>query len=105
MRHKYNAVKSNHDGITFDSKLEGSYYLYLKQLKAVGEVVQFLRQVPFYLPGPTRYVVDFQVFWKDGSVEFVDVKGMETPAFKKSKKQVEDLYAPITIKVVKKGDF
>lgn len=105
VRHKYKAVRTELDGIKFDSKLEGKYYLYLKQLKMAGEVVQFLRQVPFHLPGGTRYVVDFQVFWKDGRVEFIDVKGMETAAFKKSKKQVEELYQPITVKVLKKGDF
>lgn len=104
-RHKYNTQRVEYDGINFDSKLEGDYYLYLKKLKQCGEVVQFLRQVPFHLPGNTRCVVDFQVFWADGNVEFIDVKGRELDSFIKNKKQVEDLYNPIKIKVVKRGDF
>jgi len=105
IRHKYGAIRTEYDGISFPSKLEGNYYLYLKQLKAAGEVIQFLRQVPFHLPGNTRYVVDFMIFWKDGNIDFTDVKGKETPEFIKNKKQVEDLYFPITIKVVKRGEF
>lgn len=105
LRHKYRAKPTKVDNIRFPSLLESRYYTYLKQLKTSGEIIQFLRQVPFHLPGNTKYVVDFQVFWKDGTVEFIDVKGMETNAFIKAKKQVEDLYAPIEIKVVKKGEF
>lgn len=105
LKHKYNAVSVNTDGIRFASKLESNYYLYLKQLKRAGEVIQFLRQTPFHLPGKVTYRVDFQVFWKGGNVEFVDVKGQETKDFIRNKKMVEDLYAPIEIKVVKKGDF
>lgn len=66
-----------------------------------GEVIFFLRQVPFHLPGNVRYVVDFVEFLASGQVDFVDVKGMETPEFKLKKKQVECLY-PIEIKIVKK---
>ena len=105
IRHKYGAVKIEYDGIMFRSTLEGNYYLYLKQLKRAGEVIQFLRQVPFHLPGQTKYTVDFEVFWKDGTVEFIDVKGVELDSFVKNKKQVEDIYAQIKIKVIKKGDF
>jgi len=105
LRHKFGAKRVEYDGIKFDSTLEGKYYLYLKQLKMAGEVIVFLRQVPFHLPGGTTYRVDFQVFWKDGTVTFPDVKGMLTKDFIMKKKQVEDLYSPIEITVVKKGDF
>lgn len=101
MRHKYNAVKTKLDGITFDSKAEARRYEALKQLKQDGEIVQFLRQIPFYLPGGVRYVCDFQIFWADGRVTFEDVKGMVTTLFTAKKKMVEDLYAPITIDIVK----
>ena len=101
MRHKYNAVRTERHGIKFDSKMEARYYDNLLLRKQAGEVIAFLRQVPFHLPGNTRYVVDFQEFWSDGSVHFIDVKGMETAQFKMKKKQVEELYAPIKIEVVK----
>lgn len=69
-------------------------------MQKLGEVIFFLRQVPFDLPGGTKYFADFQVFYADGTVSFVDVKGVSTQMFIMKKKQVESLY-PITIEVVK----
>lgn len=99
-RHKFNAKQSESDGITFSSKAERAYYNRLKLLQQSGEVLFFLRQTPIHLPGNTKYLVDFQVFYADGTVAFIDVKGMSTPMFVLKKKQVEDLY-PITIEIVK----
>ena len=95
-RHKYHAVRTELDGIKFPSKKEALYYQRLKNLKRAGEVVFFLRQVPFYLPGGVKYVVDFQVFYADGSVAFIDVKGMRTATYKAKKKMVEALF-PVEI--------
>lgn len=97
--HKFNAVRVEYDGIKFDSKKEGNYYLDLKMAKQSGELLFFLRQVPFHLPGRVTYRIDFQEFWADGSVRFVDVKGMKTKDFIMKKKMVEDLY-PVEIEVV-----
>lgn len=101
LRHKYGAIRDEHDGLKFSSRAEGRYYLYLKARKAAGEVVTFLMQVPFHLPGGVRYVADFLVFEADGTVRFVDVKGVETASFKTKRRLVETLYAPITIETVK----
>lgn len=101
VKHKYQAKPMTLDGIRFDSKAEGRYYSSLKLRVKAGEVVFFLRQVPFYLPGGVKYVVDFQEFHSDGTVHFVDVKGMETESFKAKKRMVENLY-PLEIEVVKK---
>lgn len=101
VRNKYNAVRVELDGFRFDSKAEGRYYLDLKRRKEDGEIIQFLRQVPFHLPGNTRYVVDFVEFHADGSVHFVDVKGRPNETFKLKKRQVDHLYAPIEIECVK----
>jgi hypothetical protein len=96
-RHKFNAVKTERDGITFSSKKEARRYDELKLLEKAGEVIFFLRQIPFHLPGGVKYVCDFQVFWRDGSVTFEDTKGYKTDMYKAKKKQVEALY-PIEIK-------
>lgn len=101
VRHKYNATRTELDGIKFSSKREAGFYAVLKAGVEQGTVVQFLRQVPFHLPGGTRYVCDFLVFYPDGSCSFIDVKGMETESFKLKRKMVEALYAPIRIEVVK----
>lgn len=99
-KHKFNASRCENDSIKFGSKAESAYYNRLKFLKQSGEVLFFLRQVPFDLPGNTKYIVDFQVFYADGTVAFIDVKGMSTPMFILKQKQVEELY-PIKIEIVK----
>lgn len=100
-RHKYGAKRTDYDGRNYASKLEAAYAKKLDLRVAAGDVVFYLWQVPFHLPGDVKYVVDFQEFHSDGSVHFIDVKGMETPQFKAKKKMVEALY-PVTIEVVKK---
>jgi hypothetical protein len=97
-KHKYHATRTECDGIKFDSKKEAAYYGKLKMLKQAGEVLFFLRQVPFHLPGGVTYRVDFQEFHADGTIRFVDVKGMQTPEFKAKKKMVEALY-PVEIEI------
>ncbi len=103
-RHKFNAITTEVDDILFHSQLEAEYYKHLKLLVMAKEVVFFLRQVPFHLPGKTTYRVDFQVFYTDETVGFIDVKGVETKEFIRAKKQVEALY-PVEIEVIKKGQF
>jgi hypothetical protein len=99
IRHKFHATPTTYDGIRFDSKKEGDYYLALKLRVRAGQIVFFLRQVPFHLPGGTVYRVDFQEFHSDGTVHFVDVKGVRTEGYIRSKKQVEALY-PVEIEEV-----
>jgi len=97
IRHKFNAVITERDGMKFHSKKEAAFYddLKIAQHKD-GWVLFFLRQVPFHLPGNVKYVCDFQVFYKDGSVDFIDVKGKRTAQYIRNKKMVEALY-PIKI--------
>lgn len=94
--HKFNAVRTERDGIKFASKREAKHYDVLKELQASGVVLFFLRQVPFHLPGGVKYVCDFLVFFADGSCQVRDAKGMPTPLYIAKKKMVEATY-PITI--------
>jgi Protein of unknown function (DUF1064) len=95
-RHKFNAIPTTIDGIRFGSKREAHYYATLKLAKSSGELLFFLRQIPFALPGNVTYRCDFAEFWKNGEVRFIDVKGMKTPMYILKKKQVEALY-PVKI--------
>ena len=97
--HKFNAIQTICDGISFPSKKQAKYYQDLKLRKVAGEITFFLREVPFDLPGNTKYRVDFQEFHSDGTVHFVDVKGYETKDFIMKKKMVESLY-PVEIEIV-----
>jgi hypothetical protein len=96
VRHKYNAQRTEIDGIKFASKKEAAYYQQLLLARRSGDLLFFLQQVPFHLPGGTRYVCDFAEFWKDGEVRFTDVKGFKTPMYKVKVRMVESLY-PVKI--------
>ena len=96
LQHKFGAKPTSSDGIKFASKKEHKRYQELKVLQQHGELLFFLRQVPFHLPGGVKYLCDFMNFWQNGSVTIEDVKGMKTPMYILKKKQVEKLY-PITI--------
>ena len=98
-KNKYHAVPVEVDNMRFDSKLEARYYERLKMAAYSGDLVYFLRQVPFHLPGKTIYRCDFQIFWRDGVVTYIDVKGKDTPMSKLKRKQVEELY-PVKIDLV-----
>lgn len=95
-RHKFHASPTEVDGIKFPSKREARRYKDLMLAQRSGEVVFFLRQPRFDLPGRTKYYADFLVFWKDGTVTVEDTKGHKTPEYKLKKRQVEELY-PIEI--------
>jgi len=98
-RHKFGAIPCERDGKKFPSKLERSYYDKLLILQKTGEVLFFLRQIPFDLPGKVRYVCDFQVFYANGEISFIDTKGKDTALSQAKRKMVEDLY-PVTIEIV-----
>ena len=99
IRHKFKAIATEHDGIKFPSKREAKAYADLMLEKRAGIVLFFLRQCPLHLPGGTRLVIDFIVFYADGSVRFIDAKGMETPGFRVKKREIEAVY-PITIETI-----
>lgn len=88
---KYRNKKVEIDGIKFDSKHEGEYYLYLKKLKDEGKIKDFGLQQRFELQpsfkkdGKTHraitYTVDFAIYHWNGEVEYIDVKGMKNKIF------------------------
>ena len=107
---KYKNKKTTIDGFKFDSEMESHYYLYLKQLKEIGEVVDFvlqptyLLQEGFNLNGkrirPITYKADFKIIYKDGHEEVIDVKGKLTEEFKIKRKMLLYRYRDINFKCV-----
>lgn len=96
LKHKFRAIATELDGIKFASKKEAKRYRELKILQQSGELLFFLRQVPFHLPANVKYICDFLCFWDDGTVTIEDVKGIKTPMYILKKKQLEVIY-PIRI--------
>ena len=107
---KYRATKVVFDGITFDSKKEGLYYLKLKDMERCGEISDLRLQVPFeLLPAiykdevvylktkdklerkcvqrAVNYVADF-VYTKDGVEYVVDTKGLRLKDYILKKKMM-----------------
>lgn len=81
----------SHDGINFASRLERDYYEQLMLRWKAGEVRWFTRQVPFWLEGNVKIIIDFMVV-TDAGVEFIDTKGFLTPAAKNKLKQLKARY-------------
>ena len=85
---KYKSKKVTIDGITFDSKDESLYYLYLKDLKEKGKIRDFGLQEKFILQESfikdgkkyreITYTPDFAIFHNNGRVEYIDVKSLGT---------------------------
>lgn len=110
---KYNAKKVEIDGIKFDSKAEGDYYLHLKQQVTERQILGFERQKRMLLQEgftvegvkgkirPIFYVVDFIVTENDGTLTYIDVKGVETDVFKLKKKLFMKRYNTALLKVKK----
>ncbi len=102
--HKFGAIRTEKDGISFPSRLEKRYYDHLNLLKQAGKVVFFIRQPSFDVAYGVKYVADFLVFYSDGSCEIVDVKGAITKEFALKKKLLEERY-PFELKIVTAKDF
>ena len=100
-RSKYNNIATKVDDIRFDSKSEAAYYQ-MNQLRILaGELSYQLIQVPFRLPGNTKYVCDFLEVYPDNKIRYVDIKGKITDTFRFKKRQVEALY-PVRIVCLKR---
>ncbi|MGE8207731.1 DUF1064 domain-containing protein [Heyndrickxia sp. NPDC080065] len=101
-RPKYGNKKTMVDGITFDSKAEAVYYNQLKWLKQAKQIKDFKLQPRYILQEAfskngknfrkIEYVADFEVLKLDGSVEVIDIKGVETKEFAIKRKLFERKY-------------
>jgi len=97
---KYAAERVEVDGLPFDSKKEARRYGDLVLLRSSGEVVQFARQVSFPLEVRTqagamrRYVADFVVLWREGTLTIEDTKGFKTREYELKRDLFHERYAP-----------
>ena len=76
----------------FASRKEAKYAQQLEweKMDPKGNVLDYTRQFPIHLPG-CRYVVDFMVLHRDGTVTFVEVKGFETEVWKLKYRALREL--------------
>lgn len=99
-RSKYRNVRTEVDGITFDSRAEAKRYQELKILERVGEITNLDLQPRYdcWVNGKKvcTYVADFR-YMTDRCQTIEDVKGMKTPVYKLKKKLVEACYPDVKI--------
>lgn len=104
--HKYHAVRTEVDGISFPSKAEAARYRELVMLadpRTSEPIRGFMRQPCFTLGCPeNRYRPDFLVFNGDGTVHAEDIKGVELPAFRKNVKLWER-YGPCKLVIMSRS--
>ena len=104
-RSKYNARKTEIDGIKFDSAKEAARYAELKLLRDAGKIKDLQLQVPFVLQEgfksirsgrkirAIKYIADFVYINVESNVKMVeDVKGMKTDVYNIKKKMFLKLY-------------
>ncbi len=87
---KYNAKKTEVDGIVFDSRREADRYCELKLLQRAGKISDLRLQVPFELQPaftvngkkvrPIHYIADF-VYKENGQYIVEDAKGHRTKEY------------------------
>jgi hypothetical protein len=90
------------DGTNFASRLERDYYEQLLLRWKAGEVHWFTRQIPFWLEGGVKFVVDFMVITDYGvPPKFVDTTGVMTQTKINKLKQLKARYG-IDVEIVTK---
>lgn len=110
---KFGAVKTDLDGIKFDSKQESERYAQLKILEKSGLITglklqpKFMLQEGFIKLGkrycPITYKADFAYYdVQKGQSVVEDVKGFETKDFKLKRKLFEYKYPDLTLTLVKR---
>tara|TARA_Y100000401_G_scaffold116933_1_gene124018 strand:+ start:2056 stop:2373 length:318 start_codon:yes stop_codon:yes gene_type:complete len=103
LRNKYRAVKTEVDGIMFDSKREAARYMVLVLLERQKKISNLELQPKFDCIVNEKkicsYRADFRYFTANGCV-VEDVKGVKTAVYRLKKKLVEALYPGVKIQEV-----
>lgn len=94
---KYGAVKTEIDGIVFDSKHEASRYQELRLLEQAGEITNLRLQVPYILFPKSehgralKYIADFTYNDGNGQLIVEDAKGVKTPVYRLKRRLMAEL--------------
>lgn len=94
---KYGAVKTEIDGIVFDSKHEAKRYQELRLLEQAGEITNLRLQVPYILfpknehGRALKYIADFVYNDDTGALVVEDAKGHSTDVYKIKRRLMAEL--------------
>lgn len=94
-KNKYNAVRREYNGVWYDSTFEAKYAEELDWRIKAKEIDRWERQVRMSLDVNEKhicnYFIDFKVFYPDGTIEYVEVKGFATAVWQLKWKLFEAL--------------
>ena len=88
LRHKYGAKRTKRHGKNFPSKLEADVASILEQMKASGQILFYLWQVPIHIEGFHPHRVDFLVFTEEDAI-WIEAKGRDLATGKAMRKLSE----------------
>lgn len=94
---KYHAIKTEVDGITFDSRAESRAYKNRDLMQRGGQIkdLELQPEFPLIVNGINcgKYIADFRyINCATGATIVEDVKGVKTPVYRLKKKLVKALY-------------
>lgn len=85
-QNKYYAQTAEYNGISYHSKKEGAFARELDLRQKAGDIKKWDRQIKIDLKAYgehiCNYYVDFVVINRDGSKEYIEVKGFETEVWR-----------------------
>ncbi len=99
---KFNAQRTEVDGITFDSKGEAGRWQELQMMQRAGVIQGLVRQVvmEIHIDGKTcEYRADF-AYWENSRLVIEDFKGVKTPVYRLKKKLV---YQALGLEITESG--
>lgn len=100
---KYRAVPTIYNGVRYASKSEAARAKVLDQLQASGVIKFWIGQPKFRLGVPENvYIADALVVTNDGAVRVEDVKGVESPKFRRDK-SLWRAYGPCDLVIIRNG--
>ena len=107
-----NATKQVYKGFQYDSGFEANYTMYLDSELKQGNIRGYDKQVNLDLEVNgyivCQYRIDFIVYHKDDTIEYVETKGYQTDVWKNKWKLFEALYSNkenVKLTIVQQGNY
>lgn len=102
-RPKYNNIRTEYGGRTYASIAEAQRARKLDELLETSEIRHWEPQPKFHLGCPENvYIADFVVWHHDGTTHVEDVKGAESPKFRRDKR-LWSRYGPCNLHIIKRN--
>lgn len=83
---KYGSIRQTYNGYSYMSRLEAQYAAELDLRVKAKDIKKWERQVKIDLTAYGKhicnYFIDFVITHNDGSIEYIEVKGLETDLWK-----------------------